>query len=192
MRFNIPLPLTYGGSALASGYAQHLSVRPFVQVDAKLPEPPRARPLLPGEGEEAFFSWGGGSSQLQVAPLVNPVEDANADSYAGGSSSYQTRTTDPVTGATSPVNKATHGQKKQPQKPKPQDNKQGVLSLNEIDRATETITVYKPGDNTVWMNVQRIRSIRFRAVGGPIAFRGMIFKMNLKPPPPPKRPEDPE
>lgn len=193
-----------GGLLVAKPMAA--SVRPFVQINDTMPDPPPARVPLPGEGAEAFASWGGPSS-LTFTPAIQPVEDVNADGFFGASE-----------GGGFTTAPAQHGQKRQPRRQTPQDNKEMTTTLQEISRQVETVTAYKPGDNTVWVNVQRIKVLRLRQLGGP-TFQvnipgkkvtvngqdieteginvkvekigdGQIIVMKLKPPPPPERPKD--
>lgn len=151
--------------------------RPFVVVEARLPDPPRVEVPLPGEGSEAAFSWGDAAS-LTFVPPVNPFEDVNADN-AGNR----------VGGKNSPAKKK-HGDKAPPREQVPQDKKKGIITMAEIDAAWESFTVYQPGNNRNYVNIQRRKSARFRLTGGPKEFAGMIMKFNLKNPPPPKRPKD--
>lgn len=166
--------------APVSGYSMERLVRPFVQATSKLPDPPKETPaiVLPGQDSEAFLSWGQESS-FTIENPSNPAEDVNSDGY-GSQVGFNTTSTGGVTGS-----QVAAGDKTAPATKRPQDARPGVTSLQEIDRQVETVTVYKPGDNTVWINVQRILSIRFRNLEN-----GAILKMNLKPPAAPTRPAD--
>jgi hypothetical protein len=247
-------------------------VRPFQTVQTKLPEPAKGSTPLPGQGTEAFISWGGPSTFENLPPnedlnaddqcssgaMIGAVTTSVYDSYwagivappapaTAGKATYGTRAeaeptnldpgsqtlaqywtqegytvtgsgdfwvmnpttkmvtyystelaaiqakenlnvakqtnlsnTNPDTGPRSPIWLAPKKKKK-----KPQDKKPGVKSYDEIDRQEEAYTVYKPNDNSVYVNLTRPTSIRFR---GP---EGEIVKFNYKPPRPPPRPKGP-
>jgi hypothetical protein len=76
----------------------------------------------------------------------------------------------------------SHGEERMPADRVPQDHVPGVISLDEMDRQTDTIKVYAPDDPDIWVKVQRVLTMRCR---GP---NGSIWKFNLRPPPPPPRP----
>lgn len=143
-------------------------VRNFQVVQTRMPDPPKARRLLPGEaGAEAFISWGKASDFFTDEPAEDPVEDVTSDGYGGGG----------VGGGGN-----SHGSKSKPPKKKPQDKQPGVTAWDEIDRQVRRGKVYNPDDADQWVEVEQITSMRFRGPGG------RILKLNFKPPPFPSAP----
>lgn len=113
------------------------AVRNFVKIQTRLPEPPRPRVPLPGEGSEAFISWGKASDFFFDRP-TDPAQD---------------------TGTGFP---STTGKKKREKKPKPQDNQPGIRSFEMMDAEYEQGKIYNPDDKDQWVKVQRMKSVRFR------------------------------
>lgn len=167
-------------------------VRPFTQAVSKLPDPPKEVQVipLPGEDSEAFLSWGEEAS-FTIESDGHPIEDLNADNFGGvsieegsvgqGISVGGDTFSNASSAGGNPLGTLPSSQKK------PQDNRPGVLSYQEIDRQVSTITVYNPKDKEQWVKVQRTLSIRFRNMQN-----GAILKLNLKNPPPPPKPKDEE
>lgn len=152
------------------------TVRPFIALDQRLPDPPRVAPTVEiVDHPEAFLEWGKASSFFTDAPHIDPVEDMNADGY--------------LTALGDNYSPSVAGDKKKPKERPPQDKKPGIRAYDEIDRKVRRIKVYDPEPDDpadpAWVIVEQIESIRFR---GP---EGNIIKMNLKPPPPPVKPAVP-
>lgn len=151
-------------------------VRPWETPPKTLPPPVRpAKPMTQVDEEEpeSHIEWGSGNATLQDYPDKNPIPDMNADGFLAtqrfAGSEYA----------------AFSGQKDQVERPKSQqDQQQGVLVLDEIDRHVQRAIVYNPKDSEQWVAVERVLSIRFRTPDG------SILKMNMKPPPAPPKPND--
>lgn len=174
----------------------HRVVRNYATAETTLPDPPKVKPPLPGEGGEAFLSWGAGSNistksatapadQQQAAATNPPVKHGHVEPDLGAD-----RT--PRGGGRRRRRRRNQGQDKQP----------GVISMDMLDCQIQTGKIYSPDDPDVWVKEGRMTSIRFK---GAVPYlhtdaRGrqsienapIIYKFNIRHPPWPKAPRDPD
>jgi hypothetical protein len=151
-------------------------------VQSKLPDPPKTRAPLPGEGGEAFIAWGE-QADMSVASTTQtgtlsalPANDVQADGFLTGNVA-------PAPGALGAAVGITRPLRFRARPPVPQDRQPGIIAYDMIDGQWETIKVYSPDDKDVWVKVQRLKSCRFRASNG------NIIKLNLQTLPAPRPPE---
>jgi hypothetical protein len=122
----------------AARRAMEQIVRPFVTIDSSPPAPPTPRKPLPGEGGEAFDSWGG-PSRFSRPDISDPIE--------------------------SPTRVGGGGFKVEWPKDDKQDSER-VRVYSEIRRETEEVRVENPDDEDQYVMVERIKSIDFSTPDG--------------------------
>lgn len=166
-------------------------VRNYVQVQTKLPDPPKIIPPLPGEGSEAFIAWGDQSSFSTDSGDTSDSQYAREAAAGGlGAADMPHVLTKEGNGANRPRETKRNAQDKQP----------GVVALDMVDAKFEEGKVYSPTDRNVWVKVQRMTSVRFRGTapfittdpGGNqhVVYVPVIWKLNLKLPPFPSPPPE--
>jgi hypothetical protein len=178
-----------------SGAGLQRIVRGYVTAETTLPDPPKVKPPLPGEGGTAFISWGAGSNmsvkpgeQEQAAANNPPVKHGHVESDLGADKTKP----EPHPRTRQRRRRRAQGQDKQP----------GVISMDMLDCQIQTGKIYSPDDKDVWVKEGRMTSIRFK---GAVPYlhtdaRGrqsienapIIYKFNIKHPPWPKPPKDPD
>jgi hypothetical protein len=124
-------------------------VRPFQTVETKMPDPPTRviEITLEGEDGEAALVWGG-PSDFSLAPAIEDAEaDGLVDKLASGGGGITVRITD---------------SDRPGQEQNPQDDKLGTIAFNMMDAQAERGKIYNPDDKEQWVEMLRIKSIRFR------------------------------
>jgi len=114
-------------------------VRPFIWAEIRAKDVVKPRPLLPGEGSEAFIAWGKASPFTFTAP-EDPVTD---DDFTGG----ENVTTNPP-------------QEEPPEDEQPEDDNQ--TKHTEVGRVVRKVKIVNPDDSQDYVWVERIEAIAFR------------------------------
>lgn len=190
--FGTPLPLGVGGFGIGTDndVSMESIVRPFVPLAPRWPTPVTQGPNETAEEPEAYLEWGT-QGDFESDARDTPVEDLDADGYANpsypgvgyvGNGPNGGEPYDPGD-PEKPSNALDVGELVERMLKTAQDNAKGVHDYDEIDRSVQRTKIWDPNDNSNWMIIERVTTIRFR---GPM---GQIVKFNLRPPPMMRKPD---
>lgn len=134
------------GGAYGTTGSMEGTLRPFIMVGVQPQEVVTPRKPLPGEGSEAFISWGQPADFLFTPPPEQPFVDPT-----GGLTGGQ-RTNFPPD--------------RDPDDQPDEDEEEQVTVYTEIKEKrvySDPVKIYDPSDSTVWVEVKRIKSQTFRS-----------------------------